>query len=409
MNVRKLGERYMYRKLFYCAVLLTVALLFVGCAKEKYVESVAEPTNTTLAVYPYTTNNCVYVNTSTGIEQYAKNGTKVGCLKLKNAEILFVDKNWLYYSISDGSADGVEIYRIPVYAEGGEDIITYGREEKILTESDGIATDGVYVKGAYLVYITNYHEYKKYNLESSEFKKVKKKKANCTWGNEDNFNDSFSEEAAYLLYDEKGIYRQNFKDDSLSLVERELPVCSLTVTPRGVFYIVGEGGEEQIKVYDEEQNKSTVFIDTKQMKQAILSVRSTLQEETAKDMFYLDSLFISGNRLFIEAVLYGENDSNEEAKSVIFSCSMDDASDLGLEKNLINCMKKLSTVSNQYDFDIQKVIDGNILFTFYNEMESEKLGYYNLEGGATEEIRTGETKEWLLQYYNSQSGIDLSN
>lgn len=94
---------------------------------------------------------------------------------------------------------------------------------------------------------------------------------------------------------------------------------------------------------------------------------------------------------------------------MIFSCSMDDASDLGLEKNLINCMKKLSAVSNQYDFDIQKVIDGNILFTFYNEMESEKLGYYNLEGGATEEIRTGETKEWLLQYYNSQSGIDLSN
>lgn len=254
----------MYRKLFYYVVLLIVALLSVGCAKEKHIESVAEPTNTPLAVYPYTTNNCVYVNTSTGIEQYMKNGTKVGSLKLKkDAEILFVDENWLYYSISDGSADGVKIYRIPVHTEGSEDIITYGSEEKILTESDGIATDGLYVKGAYLIYITNYHEYKKYNLESSNFIKVKGKKANCSWGNEDNFNDSISEEAAYLQYDEKGIYRQNFQDDSLSLVERELPVCSLTATPKGVFYIVGEGGKEQIRVYDEKQNKSTVFIDNK--------------------------------------------------------------------------------------------------------------------------------------------------
>lgn len=400
----------MYRKLFYKVVLLIVALLSVGCAKEKHIESVAEPTNTPLAVYPYTTNNCVYVNTSTGIEQYTKNGTKVGSLKLKkDAEILFVDENWLYYSISDGSADGVEIYRIPVHTEGSEDIITYGSEEKILTESDGIATDGLYVKGEYLVYITNYHEYKKYNLESSDFIKVKGKKANCSWGNEDNFNDSISEEAAYLQYDEKGIYRQNFQDDSLSLVERELPVCSLTATPKGVFYIVGEGGKEQIRLYDEKQNKSTVFIDTEQMKQAILSIRSKVQEETAKDMFYLDNLFISGSRLFIEAALYGENASNEATESVIFSCSLDDASDLSLEKNLTNCIKKLSTVAYKYDFDIQKVIDGNILFTFYNEMEPEKLGCYNLKSGANEEIRTEETKEWFLQYYNSQAGIDLSN
>lgn len=392
----------MYKKLVYYAVLLIVALLSVGCAKEEHIESVAEPINTPLTVYPYTTNNCVYVNTSTGIEQYTKNGTKVGSLKLKDAEILFVDENWLYYSISDGSDDGVEIYRIPVHTEGNEDIITYGSEEKILIESDGIESDGLYVKGVYLVYITNYHEFKKYNLESSDFIKVKEEKANCTWGNENNFNDSISEEAAYLLYDEKGIYRQNFQDDNLSLVERELPVCSLTVTPKGVFYIVGESGKEQIRIYDEKQNKSTVFIDTKQMRQAILSIRSRVQEETVKDSFNIDNLFIYGSRLFIEATLYGENALNDATESVIFSCSLDDASDLSFEKNLTNRMKKLSTVTYEYDFDIQKVIDENILFTFYNKMEFEKLGCYNLKSGENEEIRMEETKEWLLQYYNSQ-------
>lgn len=401
----------MYRKLFCYVLLLIVALLSVGCEKEKQVESVSKPIDIPSAAYPYTTNNCVYVNTSSGIEQYMKNGTKVGDLKLKDdAEMLFVAENWLYYVISDGSGDGVDLYRIPVRTEGSQDIINYGSEEKILTESDGIREDNLYVKGDYLVYITNFHEYKKYNLESSDFVKVKKEKANCTWGNDDNFNDSISEKAAYLWYIEKGIYRQNFQDDSLSLVEREPLVCSLTVTPKGVFYIVGEMGKEQIKVYDEEQNESTVFIDTKQLEQAILSVQSGAQEGTAKDMFYVDSLFINDSRLFIKASLCGENASYDAAEEgVIFSCSLDDASDLYLEKDLTDGMKKLQTVSYPYNFDIKKVIDGNVLFTFYNETEPEKLACYNLTSGINEEIRTEKTKEWLFQYYNSQAGIDMSN
>ncbi len=75
---------------------------------------------------------------------------------------------------------------------------------------------------------------------------------------------------------------------------------------------------------------------------------------------------------------------------------------------MTNCMNKLSTVTYKYDFDIQKVMDENILYIFYNEMESEKLGCYNLKSGENKEIRTEETKEWFLQYYNSQAGIDLS-
>ena len=37
-------------------------------------------------------------------------------------------------------------------------------------------------------------------------------------------------------------------------------------------------------------------------------------------------------------------------------------------------------------------INKNILFTFYNEPEFEKLGYYNLKSRANEEIRMEETK-----------------
>lgn len=80
-----------------------------------------------------------------------------------------------------------------------------------------------------------------------------------------------------------------------------------------------------------------------------------------------------------------------------------------LEKNLTNYINKLPTVTYKYDLEIQKVIGDNILYTFYNDVESEKLGCYNLKSGANNEIRTEQTKEWFLQYYNSQVGIDLSN
>lgn len=275
------------------------------------------------------------------------------------AAISYVDNDWVWYVKEiEMPVYRPEIWRAPV--EDGK--LNVKKEEFVFSDPCGMDVEEIYCDGRYVLYMTySRNKYEVYMTGSSSYYRkydLKEKKYIFDVTSDENEGGidtliAVTGDVAFINgYD--GVFRQDLDSSEKVMVTEEGCYERVAVTEKDLFYLE-ESGEHSCYIcqYHLEDGSKKELITTEQIQRFLkeggfLKVSGKTGSKSSNE-WYLDYLFVSGDRLYVQISLERKENGVTVSKKVVLSQKTGSKNELRYEKGLTECLA--NPKNNQKKFE----------------------------------------------------------
>lgn len=330
---------------------------------------------------------------------------KIYKLSERSTRVLWVEQEWIYYAylvVDDelGLESHGVVCRNPLRRnEKGEEVLLNQREQLMETE---VVPNAVLLLNDTL-YVNDWHCFAKLDLKTRQITYLKGKK-DAEYGShafyvlgDPNGNPTLYKDVCIYYWD--ALYQMDMETGKSKKIWEERQNTGYTDDPSGwriyrtpdkrsiIFQVDGKS----IWRYDEERDKSEIFIPQKKIQSLVESINPWKFTEKKKGKCDISSFYVNHGRLYLSVEIdwkdmYDGYEDVSYAGYIMLSCKLEDGTDLRYEKKISECLKE-EAYERSVDYSgitefgpLDAVKTGNILY-LWNDI----LVMSTTEAGTVEE------------------------